>query len=257
MEGDAPLDHAAGAASASAHTLFGLDGAAGPLERRLRALSQVAALMEASCHELATVMQLGVEQRSAADRPAERAPRSFLFGPFVLIPERQLLLNGDGPVRIGSRSLDILVALVERAGELVCKRELFARVWPDTFVEEGNLKVNVAALRRALGEAPGQSQYIATVPGRGYRFVAPVHHSVSCGPAVTVPAPRSLGRLARPADAGEIHGVRDLSDRIVDALCVLAHVRWLTGCSVAEAARAADDAAAPLSQPAAAAATAD
>ena len=72
----------------------------------------------------------------------------------MLIPERQLLLKGEAPVRIGSRALDILTALVERPGELVSKRELFSRVWPDTFVEEGNLKVNMVALRRALGEGP-------------------------------------------------------------------------------------------------------
>ena len=86
---------------------------------------------------------------------AERPPRSFAFGPFVLIPERQLLLKGEAPVRIGSRALDILTALVERPGELVSKRELMARAWPNTIVDEGNLKVNMAALRRALGEGPG------------------------------------------------------------------------------------------------------
>ena len=97
---------------------------------------------------------------------AERPPRSFAFGPFVLIPERQLLLKDEAPVRIGSRALDILTALVERSGDLVSKRELFSRAWPDTFVEEGNLKVNMAALRRTLGEGPGNAQYIATVIGR-------------------------------------------------------------------------------------------
>ena len=105
---------------------------------------------------------------------AERPPRSFAFGPFVLIPERQLLLKDEAPVRIGGRALDILTALVERPGELVSKSELLSRVWPDTIVEEGNLKVNMAALRRVLGEGPGAAQYIATVVGRGYRFVAPV-----------------------------------------------------------------------------------
>src|SRR6186713_2550658 len=102
------------------------------------------------------------------------APRSFSFGSFVLVPERQLLLDNDVPVRIGGRALEILTALVERPGELVSKSELISRVWPDTRVEEGNLKVNVAAVRRALGEDSGAAQYIATVVGRGYRFVAPV-----------------------------------------------------------------------------------
>ncbi|MBH0237905.1 winged helix-turn-helix domain-containing protein [Methylobrevis sp. L22] len=90
------------------------------------------------------------------------------------MPERQMLLLAGHPVRIGGRALDILVTLVERSGEIVGKRELMARVWPDTLVEEGNLKVNMNALRRALGEGPGAPVYIATVVGRGYRFVAPV-----------------------------------------------------------------------------------
>ena len=114
---------------------------------------------------------------------AQRPSRSFAFGPFVLIPERQLLLKGEAPVRIGSRALDILTALVERPGQLVSKQELLSRVWPNTIVEEGNLKVNMAALRRALGERPGAAQYIATVIGRGYRFVAPVQSFESVGPS--------------------------------------------------------------------------
>ena len=108
------------------------------------------------------------------------APKTYVFGPFVLIPNRQLLLRGEVPVRIGGRALDILAALVEHPGELVSKTELLSRVWPNTIVEEGNLKVNMAALRRALGEEPG-AQYIATVTGRGYRFVAPVRSISSVG----------------------------------------------------------------------------
>ncbi|PKA40059.1 ATPase [Rhizobium sullae] len=107
----------------------------------------------------------------------ERTPRSFAFGPFVLIPERQLLLQGEAPVRIGGRGLDILTALVERPGEVVNKRELMARVWPNIIVDEGNLKVNMAALRRTLGDGVGAAQFIATVTGRGYRFIAPVQVS--------------------------------------------------------------------------------
>lgn len=104
----------------------------------------------------------------------DRTARSFGFGPFVLLPERQQLLRRDRSVRIGARALEMLTALVERPGELVTKTELMARVWPDTKVEESNLKVNMAALRRALGEPRGAPVYIATVVGHGYRFVAPV-----------------------------------------------------------------------------------
>src|SRR5919198_618315 len=68
------------------------------------------------------------------------AARSFAFGPFTLVPARQLLLRGDSPVRIGGRALDLLTALVERPGELVSKRELMARAWPNIVVDESNLK---------------------------------------------------------------------------------------------------------------------
>jgi DNA-binding winged helix-turn-helix (wHTH) protein len=87
------------------------------------------------------------------------------------------LYEGDRPLRLGSQALDILVALVERAGELVSKGELMARVWPDTFVDESNIKVQVAALRRALRDGEKGSGYISTVAGRGYWFVAPVARS--------------------------------------------------------------------------------
>lgn len=117
--------------------------------------------------------------------------RSFAFGPFVLVPERQALLQDGVPVRLGGRALDILTALVERAGELVSKRELMARVWPSTVVDESNLKVNIAALRRALGDGgPDDARYIATVTGRGYRLIAPVRSGASSAMTPAAPAPR-------------------------------------------------------------------
>src|SRR3954452_15895106 len=100
--------------------------------------------------------------------------RAISFGPFRLLAARRLLLEGDKPVRLGSRAFDILAALVERAGEVVGKEELIARTWPGTFVEEANLKIQVSALRRALGDGQGGHRYVVTVPGRGYNFVAPV-----------------------------------------------------------------------------------
>ena len=111
-------------------------------------------------------------------------PRSLMlsviaisFGPFHILPSQRLLLEGDQPLRLGSRAFDILVVLVERAGELVSKNELRSLVWPGTFVEDGNLKVQVSALRRTLRDGEDGSRYITTVAGRGYRFVAPVVRS--------------------------------------------------------------------------------
>src|SRR5580704_11808027 len=77
------------------------------------------------------------------------------FGPFRLLATQRLLLEGEKPVRLGSRAFDILTALVERSGEVVGKGELIARAWPQTFVEEANLKIQVSALRRALGDRAG------------------------------------------------------------------------------------------------------
>src|SRR6201996_911429 len=102
--------------------------------------------------------------------------RAISFGPFLLLAEERLLLEDDRPVRLGSRAFDILVFLIERAGAVVGKEELIARAWPQTFVEEANLKIQVSALRRAIGDGQGGQRYVVTVPGRGYNFVAPVHH---------------------------------------------------------------------------------
>src|SRR6266699_6074302 len=102
--------------------------------------------------------------------------RTISFGSFRLLPSQRLLLEGDQPVRLGSRALDILAVLAENAGRLVPKEELIARVWPKVFVEESNLKIQVSALRRALGDGQGGYRYVVTIPGRGYNFIAPVHH---------------------------------------------------------------------------------
>jgi predicted ATPase/DNA-binding winged helix-turn-helix (wHTH) protein len=106
--------------------------------------------------------------------------RHFLFGPYRLAAVQRLLMEGDRPVRLGSRAMDILIALIERPGELISKQELMARVWPDTFVEPANLTVHVAALRRALGDGREGNRYLINIPGRGYRFVAAV--TVDCKP---------------------------------------------------------------------------
>jgi DNA-binding winged helix-turn-helix (wHTH) protein len=102
------------------------------------------------------------------------AGRVYSFGPFRLFPSQRLLLEGGERVQIGSRAFDILTVLVDRAGEVVGKDELIDRVWPKVFVDGSNLKTQVCALRRVLGEGSAGRRFIATVPGRGYNFVAPV-----------------------------------------------------------------------------------
>jgi DNA-binding winged helix-turn-helix (wHTH) protein len=100
----------------------------------------------------------------------------MFFGSFCLFPKHRLLLKDGKAVPIGGRALDILIALLERPGEVVRKGELIARVWPDSTVEETNLKVHIATLRRMLGDGQLTERYISTVVGRGYCFVASVSH---------------------------------------------------------------------------------
>jgi DNA-binding winged helix-turn-helix (wHTH) protein len=101
------------------------------------------------------------------------------FGSFRLLPAQRLLLDGDKPVQLGSRALDVLTALVERPNELVSKEELTTRVWPRTFVHPANLAVHMSALRRALRDGRDGNRFFINVPGRGYVFVAPI---TICGP---------------------------------------------------------------------------
>jgi DNA-binding winged helix-turn-helix (wHTH) protein len=112
--------------------------------------------------------------REAVGADNSAAATSILFGTFRLLPAQRLLLEGNTPVRLGSRALEILIVLVEQHGELVSKKVLMARVWPDTTVVEANLSVHIAALRRALRDGRDGSRYLVNMPGRGYRFVAPI-----------------------------------------------------------------------------------
>jgi DNA-binding winged helix-turn-helix (wHTH) protein/TolB-like protein len=111
----------------------------------------------------------------------------YAFGRFRLDAARKVLLRDGELVALPPKAIDLLVVLVESAGELVTKEELLRRVWPDTFVEEGNLPVNVFTLRKALGDTG--EEFIKTIPKRGYCFVGKV------GPS----NPRTPGPSDRPA----------------------------------------------------------
>src|SRR5215472_7189284 len=126
--------------------------------------------------------------------PAVPAAREIAFGPFRLLPAQFLLLEGDEPVHLGSRALEILVVLLERPGELVSKQELMGRVWPNTFVEPANLTVHMSALRRTLRDGRDGNRFIINVIGRGYSFVAPVE------------VRQEVDQTRRSADAGSYSG---------------------------------------------------
>lgn len=139
---------------------------------------------------------------------------AYSFGPFRLcVPERRLERDGVA-VEIGSRAFDILVTLVESAGELVSNHHLIEKTWPNTFVDEANLRVNMVGLRKALGDDKKQVRYISNIPGRGYRFVMPIS-LLSATPVASQGAtpPKSTlpGRVIGRDDA-----IREVVARLLD-----------------------------------------
>ena len=150
-------------------------------------------------------------------------PRVFEFGNFRLDASGRTLSRAGEPVRLTPRVFDTLLYLVERRGTVLGKEELLAALWPDVVVEENNLGQAISKLRQALGESPGDNKYIATVSGRGYRFVAPVtvlvpgaegaeSSGVTSAPIADTLTPREREREARP---------RRLSRRVALAAVIL------------------------------------
>src|SRR6267142_2399569 len=118
----------------------------------------------------------------------------YEFGRFRLDAGERVLLRDSEFVPLTPKVFDILLALVERGGHVVEKDDLMKRIWPDTFVEEGNLTQNVSVLRKALGESPTGPKFIETIARRGYRFVEPIREAGNGG---------SSASLATPTVAGE------------------------------------------------------
>lgn len=128
----------------------------------------------------------------------------YIFGPFSLDPTRRVLMRAGDGVPVTARAFDILLALLERAGQTVGKDELLQIVWPDTVVEEANLSQQIFLIRKLLGQSD-ENPFIATVPRRGYQFVAPVttrpHTATNRStPIAAVPIPSPL-RLEIPIPA--------------------------------------------------------
>src|SRR5262249_29422683 len=107
----------------------------------------------------------------------EQAKRFYEFGRFRVNTAERLLFRDEEVVPLTPKVFDILLTLIESGGQVLSKESLMNRVWPDTFVEEGNLTQNISLLRKALGEGQNGNQYIETVARRGYRFVAPVREA--------------------------------------------------------------------------------
>ena len=133
---------------------------------------------------------------------------SYRFGPFRLDAETEALFLGTEPVSLGRRAVVLLRVLAERPGEPVSKDALIQAAWPGLAVEESNLTVQIAALRRALAKEPGGERWVETLPRRGYRFVGPVGTSaaeeITAAPDLPVVADKSaIATVAAPSSNPE------------------------------------------------------
>ena len=139
------------------------------------------------------------------------------FGPYRLMATERLLTRDNMPVEIGGRALDILIALTDRRGQVLSKRELRNFVWPDATVEEANLRMHITALRRALRDRQDGTRYIVNVPGRGYSFVAPTRRSFvpdASARSATLVGPQDLPPLP-PALIGRKQAIATLSSLLL------------------------------------------
>ena len=157
---------------------------------------------------------------------------AFVFGVFRLLPAQRILLEDGKPLHLGSRALDILVALVESAGDTIHKDKLIARVWPDTFVDEGNLRFQVATLRKALGDGRGGNRFIANIPGRGYTFVAPVtrehaHADNALADGAALPDKPSLAVLPFQNMSGDAEQEYFVDGMVEEITTAIARLPWL------------------------------
>ncbi|MBR0961937.1 ATP-binding protein [Bradyrhizobium japonicum] len=149
----------------------------------------------------------------------------FAFGPYRLFPRQRLLLKDGNALPIGNRSLEILILLAERQGEVVGKNELIARVWPGINIDEGGLRVQVAGLRKALGDGLDGACYIKTVAGRGYCLVATTGHLESTGALARGKERGQAQRLPLPLArmVGRDNDVRMVSDLLRTTRFVTVH----------------------------------
>lgn len=122
---------------------------------------------------------------------AERQ-RLYEFGPFRIDAANRLLLREGEPIALTPKAFDTLLLLVQNPRRLLEKNELMKALWPDSFVEEGNLSQNVFVLRKALGQGSNQQPYIVTVPGRGYRFAVDVRESGPSSSQVLLATPERV-----------------------------------------------------------------
>jgi DNA-binding winged helix-turn-helix (wHTH) protein/predicted ATPase len=130
--------------------------------------------MKALTREYGPRSPVSSEESKSSEWECRAIPANYAFGPFRLDAQGATLFRGTERVALSHRAVALLRILIDRAGVPVSKDVLMEATWPGLAVEESNLTVQIAALRRALGEVPGGERWIETLPRRGYRFIGPI-----------------------------------------------------------------------------------
>jgi DNA-binding winged helix-turn-helix (wHTH) protein/TolB-like protein len=146
--------------------------------------------------------------------------RRYVFDDFAVDPANRTCTRGGRTLPVTGKAYDILLVFVENPGRLLSKEELLARIWPDEFVEEGNLARNVSTLRKVLCDAGKQHKYIATVPGHGYKFVGDVSQ-IDNGPTETPAAPIQIAKTSEVAGSPTRNFIRQRAVFWISAALIL------------------------------------
>ena len=155
--------------------------------------------------------------------------RVYEFGPFRLEHAERRLLRQGVPIVLTPKVLDLLIALVERSGHLVSKDELLRKVWPDSFVEEANLSVNISALRRAIGDGlQGGGKYIETIPRVGYRFIAPVREVAEAAGELGIHSIAVLPLSNLSADPAQEYFADGMTEELITELAKISALRVIS-----------------------------
>ena len=156
-------------------------------------------------------------------------PACYVFGPYRLDPSRRALEVSGAPVPLSSRAFDILQILIEAHARVVTREELMAQVWPGVNVEPSNLTVQMSTLRRALGDTGEEAKFIATVPGRGYRFIGRLDEGASeaKSPATSEVAPPEAEPFVAPTASAAPVGRRRLALQAALAVTVICAGAWI------------------------------
>jgi predicted ATPase/DNA-binding winged helix-turn-helix (wHTH) protein len=160
---------------------------------------------------------------------SDQAAGGLSFGPFNLVASERLLTRNGVPVDLGGRALDILIALISAPNEVVSKKDLMSRVWPDVTVEEGSLRFHMTSLRKALGDGTDGARYITTLAGRGYCFVAPVSRANTAPPVHIAPeAPPAAAHFPHANFPGRLSRIVGRDDDIAKLAADLTASRLVT-----------------------------